>query len=162
MPGGRILVVDDDDSIRGLVSEILLDGGYAVAQARNGQLALRTLEQDGAFDLIVLDMRMPVVDGWQFASRVAELKLEIPIVVMTAAQDARRWAEEVGAAGYIAKPFGIDELIEAVEHVLGPEDRSRDGLDAPLHWLDGVVRALPSLPSLRSMRPLRLLPVPRY
>jgi CheY-like chemotaxis protein len=142
MPEGRILVIDDDDSIRELVAEILLDGGYDVAQARNGAQALTRLEQDGVFDLVVLDMRMPVIDGWQFASAVRESGVEVPIVVMTAAQNARRWAEEIGAAGYISKPFGIDELLAAVEEVLRPGENPTSGRDALLRWLGDWVRAL--------------------
>lgn len=138
----RILVVDDDDSIRELVADILLDGGYEVVQARNGAHALRSLEEDAAFHLIVLDMRMPQVDGWQFASMAAERGLEVPIVVMTAAQNARRWAEEIGAIGYVAKPFGIDELMDVVENALGPEGKPTYELDAPLRWLGELLRAL--------------------
>jgi DNA-binding NtrC family response regulator len=141
MPG-RILVVDDDESIRELVAEILLDAGHEVVQARNGAHAFGHIQQGTEFDLVVLDMRMPVVDGWQFASGLAELGLALPIVVMTAAQNARRWAEEIGAAGYIAKPFGIDELLSAIENVIDPEDKPTLESDSPIRWLVELLRTL--------------------
>jgi DNA-binding NtrC family response regulator len=130
----RILVVDDDDSIRELVSEILRDEGYDIVQARNGAAALQSVDADGAFQAVVLDMRMPLLDGWQFASELEQRGAAIPIIVMTAAQNARRWAEEIGAAGYIAKPFGIDELLETVRSVSerSSEQLSNDSLCAYL------------------------------
>src|ERR1041385_7372067 len=64
--GRRILVVEDDYSIRDVLCAILEENGYAVATACNGDEALRTLREGRAPDLIVLDLRMPVMDGWQF------------------------------------------------------------------------------------------------
>ncbi|MGH2543047.1 MAG: response regulator, partial [Ardenticatenaceae bacterium] len=64
--------------------------------------------------LVLLDMRMPVLDGWSFTSILAEQGVDLPIVVMTAAQDARRWAHEIGAAGFLAKPFDLTELLDVV------------------------------------------------
>jgi CheY-like chemotaxis protein len=111
-----ILVVDDDPSILATVSEILDLEGYPVATAINGAEALRKVEELEP-SLVLLDMRMPVLDGWAFARAVAERKLHLPILVMTAAQNARRWAEEIGAAGYVAKPFELVELLDAVERL---------------------------------------------
>jgi DNA-binding response OmpR family regulator len=60
-------------------------------------------------------MRMPVLDGWGFARELGARGMKVPIVVMTAAQDARRWADEIGADGYVAKPFDLTDLLAAVE-----------------------------------------------
>ena len=109
-----ILVVDDDSSIRETVSEVLNMEGYRVETARNGLEALRAIE-DGAPRLVLLDMRMPLLDGWGFARALRERGLDLPIVVMTAARDARRWAQEIGARGYLAKPFELGDLLSAVE-----------------------------------------------
>jgi DNA-binding response OmpR family regulator len=146
MMGARILVVDDDDSIRELVAEILRDEGYDTVQARNGAAALQ--EMDGSvFDLVVLDMRMPVVDGWQFAAALDQRGATTPIVVMTAAQNARLWAEEIGAAGYIAKPFGIDELLQTVRDVSAgehgevvPQDAPASALGRAWEWAGALVQ----------------------
>jgi DNA-binding response OmpR family regulator len=111
-----ILVVDDDPGIRQTVREILDLEGYPVETAADGAEALRAVEQRQP-SLVLLDMRMPQLDGWAFARAVRERGLALPILVMTAAENARRWAEEIGADGYLAKPFELDELLLAVERV---------------------------------------------
>ena len=116
MPDAPILVVDDDPSILATVCEILEFEGYAVLKAANGAEALQVIERQEP-SLILLDMRMPVLDGWGLARRLVERGIRMPIVVMTAAQDARRWAEEIGAAGYVPKPFDLPELLDAVERL---------------------------------------------
>jgi len=110
----RILVVDDERTIRELVCEVLADEGYEVVGASNGAEALGALEQNASFSLVVLDMWMPVMNGWQFAPAIAGRGIALPIVVMTAAREARHRAEEIGAIGYIGKPFDVDQFIEAV------------------------------------------------
>ncbi|HEY8757105.1 MAG TPA: response regulator [Candidatus Limnocylindria bacterium] len=109
-----ILVVDDDPEILAMLRDFLESEGLAVRTAANGAEALEALDHV-APALILLDMRMPVVDGWAFAERFHERALTYPIVVMTAAESARRWAEEIGATGYIAKPFEVNELLETIE-----------------------------------------------
>jgi len=113
-----ILVVDDDPSIRRIVSEILAMEEYEVATAPNGAEALLAVEHDRP-TLVLLDMRMPVLDGWGFVEALKERNIVVPILVMTAAQDTARWAAEVGAAGHLAKPFDMSELLAAVERLCG-------------------------------------------
>jgi DNA-binding NtrC family response regulator len=114
----RILVVDDERTIRELVCEVLADEGYEVVGASNGSEALGALEQNAAFSLVVLDMWMPVMNGWQFAAEIGERGIALPIVVMTAAREARHRAEEIGAIGYIGKPFDVDQFIDAVQNAI--------------------------------------------
>jgi len=109
-----ILVVDDDPTIRQVVADTLELEGYAVQTAPNGASALAAVEQAQP-SLVLLDMRMPILDGWGFAREIQARGVRLPIVVMTAAQDARRWAEEINAQGYVAKPFQLSELLDAVE-----------------------------------------------
>jgi two-component system, chemotaxis family, chemotaxis protein CheY len=109
----HVLVVDDDRAIVSTVQAVLVDEGYDVATAADGREALVELQRELP-SLVLLDMRMPVMDGWHFAEEVKQQGLSVPIVVMTAAQDARRWADEIGANGYVSKPFDIDDLLEAV------------------------------------------------
>jgi CheY-like chemotaxis protein len=116
MHDAYVLVVDDEPDIRATVAAMLEIEGYRVSEATNGADALRTIETDPP-DLILLDMRMPVLDGWGFAGELRRRGHATPIVVMTAARDAARWAQEIAAAGYLAKPFGYDDLIGAVERV---------------------------------------------
>ncbi|GAC1437024.1 MAG: response regulator [Chloroflexota bacterium] len=114
--GCPILVIDDDPTILSLVTEILRDEGYPVHTATNGREGLATL--DGTSPRVVLlDMRMPVLDGWGFAHAFHERGCRAPLVVMTAARDAQRWAEEVGATASLAKPFGVDDLLGTVERL---------------------------------------------
>ncbi len=115
-----ILVVDDDPSILATVSEILEFEGYPVETATNGAEALQVVESD-APSLVLLDMRMPVLNGWDFAQALRERGIALRIVVMTAAQNARRWAEEIQADGYLAKPFDLPALLNTVEHLYGPQ-----------------------------------------
>lgn len=116
MPEGPILIIDDDPAILSTVASILEYEGYAVATAANGAAALAYIEHIRP-SLVLLDMRMPVLDGWGFARGLRERGIKLPVMVMTAAQDARRWAQEIGAAGYIAKPFELLDLLDAVERL---------------------------------------------
>ena len=109
-----ILVVDDDPAILTTLAEFLEMEGYPVSTASNGAEALRTVEQAEP-SIVLLDMRMPVLDGWGFARALRERGRTLPILMMTAAQDTRQWAEEINAAGYIAKPFDLMDLLAAVE-----------------------------------------------
>ena len=120
--GGTVLVVDDDTSILDTVTAILSGEGYDVVSAATGQEALEAVARKLPL-LILLDMRMPVMDGWAVARALRAQGLSIPIVVMTAAESAKRWADEVGAEGYLAKPFGLDELLTIVERFRGPGER---------------------------------------
>jgi CheY-like chemotaxis protein len=110
----RVLVVDDEPDIRATVAEMLEIEGYSVEEAANGADALLAVERRRP-DLILLDMRMPVLDGWGFAAEMSRRDMTIPIVVMTAARDAARWASEIAASASLSKPFGFDDLITAVE-----------------------------------------------
>ncbi len=118
-----VLVVDDDTSILDTVSAILSGEGYDVVSAATGQEALAAVARKQPL-LILLDMRMPVMDGWAVARSLREQGITVPIVVMTAAESAKRWADEVGAEGYLAKPFGLDELLSTVARFRKPGGRA--------------------------------------
>lgn len=116
MHNGPILIVDDDPMILNVVSEILQLEGYEVETASDGAEALDRLESSHP-SLVLLDMRMPVMDGWGFAGVLKQRGMRVPILVMTAAQNARKWAEEIDADGYVAKPFELTDLLTAVENL---------------------------------------------
>lgn len=119
----RVLVVDDDPSILDTVSAILSGEGYEVMSANGGEEAM-ALMRNWHPTLVLLDMRMPVMDGWAVARAMHEAGSRVPIVVMTAAENAGRWADEIGAAGHLAKPFSLDELIDCVERLTGRDSRA--------------------------------------
>ncbi|HEX2194377.1 MAG TPA: response regulator [Candidatus Limnocylindria bacterium] len=110
---GPVLVVDDDPAIREAVRDALEAIGVRVDTAEDGADALAKVIQEEPC-MVLLDMRMPVMDGWGFAHAVQERGMELRVVVMTAAADARRWAREIGAIGVVPKPFALSELVAAV------------------------------------------------
>lgn len=116
MEARSILVVDDSEEIRDIVVETLIDEGYAVACAGNGAVALAMLERTNPV-LVLLDLNMPILDGWGFARCLAARPMHIPIVIVTATENIALHAEAMGAAGYIRKPFALDELLGMVARV---------------------------------------------
>jgi len=115
----RILVVDDDPDIAETVQMILESRGYEVALAANGREALDVIAKQRP-DAILLDMLMPVMDGWQFA---AELRRRYPhdrppLIAMTAAEHARARALEIAADGWVNKPFEARTLVDAVAEAI--------------------------------------------
>jgi CheY-like chemotaxis protein len=115
-----VLIVDDDLSILAAVSTLLEMEGYHVATARNGLEALERVQQEPLPHLVLLDMRMPLMDGWGFAREVRARGVPVNILVMTAARDAQAWAAEIGADGVIPKPFDLDQLLSEVERFNSP------------------------------------------
>ena len=119
-----MLVVEDDDEIRTFVTMALSDEGYHVMVAANGAVALDLLchqAPDGATPLpphlILLDLRMPVMDGWAFARAYRSLPPpHAPIVAVTATRDTADSAAQVQADGMLAKPFDLDDLLATVAH----------------------------------------------
>lgn len=109
----HVLVVDDDPNITEAVRDGLEFEGYRVTTARNGAEALREVRDDPP-TLILLDMRMPVMSGWEFAAQYRVIDPRAPVVVMTAAANARAWADEIKADAVLPKPFTLDDLMRAV------------------------------------------------
>ena len=122
-----ILVVEDDRVVREVVSDALVDAGYAVASAADGADALDQLHDHPA-DAILLDLMMPVMDGWSFLDAIsqdADLR-SIPVGIMSAVPALHQAAREQGVHVAVGKPFAMDELIAQVECLLS-EVPSKDG-----------------------------------
>ena len=119
-----ILLVEDDPSIRSDLSILLEMEGFEVYSAENGEVAVGVLNSAAKTpSLIILDIMMPVMDGWQF--RDAQLKIEsaatIPLVVMTADGHAAEKAMKMNAQGFIQKPIhSIDSFLETVNRFSSP------------------------------------------
>jgi CheY-like chemotaxis protein len=114
--GKTVLVVDDDETIRELIEWVLGDEGYEVLVADNGASALTTLEQLRP-DLILLDLRMPVMDGAKFVEAYRKLPTRgAPIVVMTAGRGGGDLVSAGSAVGRLDKPFEIEDLIAVANH----------------------------------------------
>jgi CheY-like chemotaxis protein len=115
---GGVLIVDDDEDLRGMVEMVLNLEGYRVRAAGDGAEALAEVEREMPA-VILLDMRMPVMDGWTFATRFrARYGPAAPIVVLTAAADARQRAQDIGAEDFLAKPFSLPALLWIVDRNL--------------------------------------------
>jgi CheY-like chemotaxis protein len=119
-PASRILIVEDDEYIRALACAALADDGYDVLEAANGAAALDLIKLYPP-SLIILDMNMPVMNGWEFVRRYRQLPFpHAPIIVFTAAGDAALRAAEIDASGILGKPFDLDDLSALVRKYVQP------------------------------------------
>ncbi|AEI66403.1 response regulator [Corallococcus macrosporus] len=117
-----VLVVDDDPDILEALSEILEAEGFEIRRARNGKEALERLEPEPP-NLILLDLMMPVMDGWEFAQRMRQKPPEvarIPLIVLSADRNVGSKASDIGAVGHLAKPFELNDLLDMVRRSLNP------------------------------------------
>jgi two-component system response regulator MprA len=123
---GRILVVEDDESLREALLEVLGDEGHEVRVAEHGADALETL--DGwEPEVLVLDLMMPVMDAFEFREhqRRRAAALGARVLVLSAARDLGGAAERLDADAYLAKPFRLDEMLTTVERLL--DDHRAEG-----------------------------------
>lgn len=118
---GTILVVEDDGDLREMLTLVLSSRGYLVQAAADGAVALAQLEQQPRPDALLVDLRMPVIDGTAFLREVrANPRLYgLPVVAMSGERGGEALAMKSGASAFLAKPFGIVELIAVVDQVVG-------------------------------------------
>ncbi|HZZ86492.1 MAG TPA: response regulator [Anaeromyxobacteraceae bacterium] len=115
-----VLVVEDDADLSALMEMVLRDAGFEVRRAGDGLDALARVEE-AMPGVILLDMRMPRMNGWEFAQEYRRRWSErAPILVITAAENARARAAEVEADGFLEKPFDLDDVIRAVSRHVRP------------------------------------------
>jgi CheY-like chemotaxis protein len=115
MVAEHVLVVDDQEDIREFIALVLGNEGYRVSTAADGFAALERTASEPSIAVVLLDMRMPGMDGWQFAQKYREQPgPHAAIVVLTAAQDAAARAAQIQAEDYLGKPFDLDDLLSVV------------------------------------------------
>lgn len=125
----HILVVDDDEKITSMLRRSLTFEGHEVTTANNGQEAL-TLMVDKEPHLIILDVMMPYVDGWEVCRRLREAGSPVPVLMLTAKDEVQDRVKglDIGADDYLVKPFALEELLARVRALLRrSEDRSGNG-----------------------------------
>lgn len=111
----KLLIVDDQNGIRILLMEVFSSEGYDSFQAANGKLALEIVQHESP-DLVLLDMKIPGMDGLEILKRIKEINTDIKVIMMTAygELDMIKEATELGALMHFTKPFDIDEMRVAV------------------------------------------------
>lgn len=116
---GKILIVDDQFGIRILLNEVLQKEGYNTYQAANGIQALEIVSKHSP-DLVLLDMKIPGMDGIEILKRMRVIDKEIRVIIMTAygELDMIQEARDLGALTHFAKPFDIDDIRQAVKKYL--------------------------------------------
>ena len=118
MSDARVLVIDDDDDIRGLVVTLLERTGITVHDSANGRDGLREFHAWRP-DLVILDVSMPELDGWEVLERIRDMS-DVPVLMLTARGDEleRVRGLQAGADDYVVKPFGKQELVARVQALL--------------------------------------------
>jgi DNA-binding response OmpR family regulator len=126
MSRSQVLVIDDDGDIRALVAALLERAGYEVNQASDGRDGLRAVFSDRP-DLVLLDVTMPGLDGWDALERIRELT-DVPVLMLTARSEELEKVRGLksGADDYMTKPFGRQELLARVEALLRRKRRVED------------------------------------
>ncbi len=123
----KVLIVDDQNGIRVLLMEVFSSEGYATFQASNGKLALEIVRNERP-DLVLLDMKIPGMDGLEILRHVKTIDADIKVIMMTAygELDIIKEATDLGALMHFTKPFDIDEMRLAVNSELrGDQSNSR-------------------------------------
>jgi signal transduction histidine kinase len=125
----RVLLVEDDDDLRMSLADVLEASGFEVQHATNGREAIECLSDDAA-DVIVLDLMMPVMDGWEFRAwqKRVPAQASTPVVVLSANGSAQ--AAAIDADLYLPKPVSRRALVDAIERVIALRDRKRQDGDA--------------------------------
>src|SRR6187200_540431 len=118
----RVLLVEDEDTIGQVVAEVLTFEGYEVRRAKNGREALDILG-DWLPRVILLDLMMPVMDGWAFRAAQRQLRghaARVPVIVLSGAREVRARAAELGAVEALSKPFDLNQVVAAVGRWIEP------------------------------------------
>lgn len=129
-----ILIADDEERIRRLVSDFLRRDGYTVLQAADGGQAMELIDQKlGSIDLIILDVMMPVYDGWSVLRHIRSKNTEVPVMMLTARTEENDevFGFDLGADDYITKPFGTSELLARIRTALRHQAKLESGDDMP-------------------------------
>lgn len=134
----KILVVDDESRMRKLVRDFLMRQGYEVLEAGDGEAALDIFYADKDIDLLILDVMMPKMNGWEVCREIRETS-KVPIIMLTAKSDEsdELMGFELGVDEYISKPFSPKILVARVEAIL--RRANRIGEEAEVKEVGGII-----------------------
>jgi CheY-like chemotaxis protein len=121
--GARVLVVDDEDGVRQFVASVLQEAAFDAVEADGGRAALQRLESGAEFDLLLTDVRMPGMDGFELARRARALRPELRVLFMTGYM--AEYQLHPSRESVIAKPFRPGELVGCVYEILNRPDGGR-------------------------------------
>ncbi|MEX1031694.1 MAG: response regulator transcription factor [Paenibacillaceae bacterium] len=135
-----ILVIDDDEKITSLIRRSLVFEGYTVITASNGSEGLKQLLSHEP-ELIILDVMMPQLDGWEVIQRLRDGGITIPVLMLTAKDEVgdRVKGLDLGADDYLVKPFALEELLARVRALLRRNIESKDPITAQLKFQDIIM-----------------------
>ena len=152
----QILIIEDDEALRTAVQTILERGGYEVTVAADGNAGTRALTS-GRYDVVLLDIGLPFVDGWHILRGLEPGRMPSVIVISARGEERDKVrALDLGADDYLAKPFGAEELLARIRAVL--RRVNPDAVAAPAIHLDDVVIDLGRRSVLRAGAEVRLTP----
>lgn len=116
----NILLVEDEETNIILIQEFLANTQVKIDVSRNGESALNKIKEDGAYDLILMDIKMPIMNGMDATMAIKEIKKDIPIIAQTAyaLSEEKEQALEAGCDDYITKPIRRDDLVELMSKYL--------------------------------------------
>ena len=122
-PGARLLIVEDDESLRLIVSRHLRSLGYRVTEAASAEAAVQALEGGLRPAVVILDLNLPGDTGWDLLRGPAlDAAGRPPVVITSATTVSPKWLDEFGCAGYLPKPFPLDTLVATIERLTHPEE----------------------------------------
>jgi DNA-binding response OmpR family regulator len=153
----RVLIIEDEQRLAENLANALREGpGYAVDLAEDGEIGLH-LARDGVYDLVILDLMLPVMNGIQVLSRIRRSGEQIPVLVLTAQTGKASVIEllNAGADDYLGKPFDLGELIARVKALI----RRGKGVARPEIHIGGLTVDTLSMAVLREGRPIELSPM---
>ena len=113
-----LIVVEDDDGVRVLVKELLLDRGYNVITAQTGAEGLDRIRREPLLSLVITDIRMPGIDGWELARRATELRADIKILYITGYPGEQR-PDDAPPGPLLRKPWRAGEFYKCLEQLIG-------------------------------------------
>ncbi len=113
----KILVVDDESSIRDALSKVLLAEDYEVIAAENGQGAIESLTSD-KIDLLLLDLGLPVKDDWDTMIWLAQVNPHLPVIIITGRSNQKELAEKMGADAIVEKPLNVPFLLQTISELI--------------------------------------------